>query len=214
MKARIGNQAVAAMALVTLLISGPAWANGNKDSRVEWASARQLMCSTVVNGLRTPYDHPTLIVAQSACQWQAAMAILAASGALDAGPEAEPPSVNWATQTAVVVAMGKVPYGYSLSVLGARQDSGVLLLGVHVEYQSTENNLEDVSPAAVLLVDGHGMNTIQALYDLEIPGLLDQAAVTPCGMARSGFGLRRTGGSLETGSTVSTTWGSLKSAYR
>jgi hypothetical protein len=142
------------------------------------------------------------------------MALLAANNSLEAGPEPEPDGIDWTKQTAVVVAMGTVPYGYSLGVQGARQISGALLLQVHVDYQSSENNFEDDNPVAVVIVDGQGMNTVQALYDLELPGLVDQSVVVPCGATRSTARLGRTDASLDTGSKVSMTWGSLKSVYR
>jgi hypothetical protein len=164
--------------------------------------------------MHSAYDKPTLLLAQSSCEWQAQMAVLNAAGALEAGPEPDPPGIDWSTQSAAVVAMGTVPYGYSLTVLGARQISGVLLLDVHVDYQSYQNNYEDDNPVAIVLVDGHGMNSVEAMYDLALPTLLAQAEDVPCGGARRPSSLRRTGGALEILPVVPTTWGALKATYR
>jgi hypothetical protein len=214
-KARMAKSGVAAaLALLALSLAGPARARGSKNPGAAWAAARPLTCASMASGPRSSYDRPTLLVAQSSCQWQAAMAVLMANHALEAGPEAEPDGIDWTKQTAVVVAMGTVPYGYSLAVQGARQSSGALLLQVHVDYQSYENNYEDVNPAAVVIVDGQGMNTVQALYDFQAPGLLDQAVAIPCGISRTTYGLGRTSASLDTGPVSSMTWGSLKSVYR
>ena len=64
-----------------------------------------------------------------------------------------------------------------------------------------------------MLVDGQGMNIVRALYDQDLPGLLDQSTVVPCGAPRP-LGLRRSNGGLETAPTAAMTWGSLKSLYR
>jgi hypothetical protein len=142
------------------------------------------------------------------------MTVLAASGSLEAGPEPEPDGVDWSAQSAVVVAMGTVPYGYSLDVPEVRLNSGELLVDVHVAYQSYENNFPDDNPVVVALVDGHGMNIVCALYDLDVPGLLSQAAVVSCGIARSRSASRPMGAGLGAAPTISMTWGSLKSFYR
>jgi len=62
------------------------------------------------------------------------------------------------------------------------------------------------------------LNKVQVLYDFAPPGLLDQAAVVPCGTARSSLRLGRmsasTGTDSGSGSETPTTWGALKSSYR
>jgi hypothetical protein len=217
-KARNVNRtaAAAAMALLAMSVSGPAQAAGeDKNSDLEWVLARRLNSTTVTKGLHSAYDRPVLLVAQNSCQWQSAMAALKASNSLDAyssGPQPEPENVNWDLQTAVVVAMGQVPYGYSLDVNEARQNGGRLLLDVHVGYQSYENNLDDDNPVVVLLVDGHGVTNVRAMYDLDVPGLLSQANASSCDAQRAGSSVG--GSQADPGSNVSMTWGSLKSLYR
>jgi hypothetical protein len=217
-KAR-GAYLAAAVTVAVLAIAGPVLAaSGNdKSPNPQWAGARALTCAAMQSGLRTDYNRPTILVAQSSCQWQAAMAVLAANGSLETNlPEPEPDGVDWTRQTAVVVAMGRVPYGYNLAVLGAGQAAGILLLNVHVDYQSNENNLDDVTPATVVVVDGQGLNSVQVLYDLALPGLLDQATVVPCGTTRINSRLGRMSANLgtNTGPEPSMTWGGVKSAYR
>jgi hypothetical protein len=208
-KALIGNQtAVQVATLLLLSAAGPA-AAGQEISSVEWAAATPLPPVAVMSGLRTPYDRPTLLVAQSSCQWLAQMVVLAASGSLEAGPEAEPAGVDWTNQTAAVVALGSVPYGYSLELVEARRNLNELLLEVHVGYQSYENNIEDVSPAATLVVNGQGMNVVRVMYDLDIPGLLDQATMVPCVAPRSAIGP-----STDAAPGAAMTWGALKGLYR
>jgi hypothetical protein len=204
---------ISTLAALLALWAGPAMARSDGAGAAS-QTARLLSSTTVIRGLHSGYDHPTLVAAQSSCQWQAAMAVLAANGALAAGPEPEPPGVDWTKQTAVVVAMGMVPYGYDLDILNVRQIAGVLLLDVHVDYQTNENNYEDDNPVMVLLVDGQGVNAVQATYDLALPSLLPQAAVVPCGVTRSAFRLSRTAAGASAVPSLPVTWGSIKSAYR
>lgn len=215
MKAQSANRmaAAAAMALMAMSVSGPAQAAGDsKSSDLEWALASTVTSTTAARGLHSGYDRPTLLVAQSSCQWQAAMAALSASNSLEAGPEPEPNGVDWQHQSAVVVALGRVPYGYSLDALEARQSQGKLLVDVRVNYESTENNLEDNNPVVVLLVNAHG-NTVRALYEnLALPGMPSQNSAASCGAAHAAPSLAGSDGSA--GSAVTMTWGGLKSTYR
>ena len=212
MKAR--SAVAAAVALMAVAMSAPVQAADSKSNEsMEWALAHKLTSSTVSHALRSTYNRPTLLVVQSSCQWESAMEALGASGSLTYGAETEP-EVDWKNQSVVVVAMGQMPYGYDLSVREARQSEGKLLVDVHVDYQSYENNLDDESPVAVLVVNGHGMNRVRAMYDMDLPTLVKASNAPNCGTAHGGPALVSVGGSTDSAPTLAVTWGSLKATYR
>jgi len=203
----------AAVALMAVAVSGPVQAADSKSDNMEWALAHKLNSATVSHALRSTYGRPALLVVQNACQWESAMANLSASGSLAYGPDSEP-AVDWRNQSVVVVAMGQVPYGYDLNVREARQSEGKLLVDVHVDYVSYENNLDDESPVAVVVVNGHGMNQVRAMYDLDLPTLVKRASAPNCGLAHGGPALAGADNGSDPASTVAGTWGSLKASYR
>jgi hypothetical protein len=204
--------AAAVAALMAMSASAPVQAAGNnKSSDLEWMTASHVT-STSSAGLRSTYSRPTLLVVQSSCEWKAAMQALQATNSLAWGADAEP-NVDWTRQAVVVVALGSVPYGYSLKVNETRELQGKLMVDVHVDYQSYENSLDDVSPAAVVVVNSHG-NKVRALYDLALPGMPTQSDVANCSGSHSGPGLDGSAGSVDSGSSVALTWGALKSTYR
>jgi len=202
-----------AVALMAVAVSGPVQAADTKSDNMEWALAHKLNSATVGHALRSTYSRPTLLVVQNACQWESAMATLSASGSLTYGPDSQP-AVDWKNQSVVVVAMGQVPYGYDLNVRETRQSEGKLLVDVHVEYQSYENNLDDESPVAVVVVNGHGMNRVRAMYDMQLPTLVSHANAPSCGAAHGGPALGSADGSSDAAPTLAVTWGSLKASYR
>ena len=203
----------AAVALMAVAVSGPVQAADAKSDNMEWALAHKLSSATVSHALRSTYSRPTLLVVQNACQWESAMATLSASGSLAYGPDSQP-AVDWKNQSVVVVAMGQVPYGYDLNVREARQSDGKLLVDVHVDYQSYENNLDDENPVAVVVVDGHGMSRVRAMYDMELPTLVSHASAPSCGPAHGGPALAGADAVSDSAPTVAGTWGSLKASYR
>jgi len=114
----------------------------------------------------------------------------------------------------VVVAMGQVPYGYDLNVCEARQSEGKLLGDVHVDYVSSENNLDDENPVAVVVVNGHGMSRVRAMYDMDLPTLVKGASAPNCGLVHGGPALAGADSGSDSAPTVAGTWGSLKASYR
>jgi hypothetical protein len=204
----------AAVALMAVAMSGPVQAADSKSNdNLEWALAHKLVSATMSHALRSTYSRPTLLVVQNACQWESAMATLSASGSLAYGADAAP-TVDWKNQMVVVVAMGQMPYGYDLNVRECRQSEGKLLVDVHVDYTSYENNLEDESPVAVLVVDGRGMNKVRAMYDMDLPTLVSHANAPSCGAAHGGPALGSADGGLNSAPSLAVTWGSLKASYR
>ena len=209
-KARSVNQtaAAAAVALLAMAASGPAQAAGNtKSADLEWAMGRPVADNAVAS-MRSTYSRPTLLVVQSACQWEKAMESL--SGSLAYGAD-QMPEVDWAHQAVVVVALGQVPYGYNLKVNEVRLGQGKLMLDLHVDYQSYQNSLDDVSPAAVVVVDASAPK-VRALYDLDLPGLPHQADAPKCGL--SSADQTASNGDTDPRPSVTGTWGALKSLYR
>jgi hypothetical protein len=163
-------------------------------------------------GVRSCYNTATLVVAQSECQWAAAMADLAARGCLEAGP-LPAPDIDWHRQSVVVVSMGRVPYGYSLQVDEARLALGQIMLNVHVGYQQVENYIDDVTPMHMLVVDAKGVNRVAAQYDLELPTLCGAAKALNCGdLQRASSVLGVNDDQAPTSPTVS--WGHMKDMYR
>jgi len=199
-------------ALVAVAVAPAQAAAPKGDQDLGWTLAAPLTSTTVMHALRTTYSKPTLLVVQSSCEWTTAMAALTLSGSLEYGPEAEP-AVDWNTQSVVIVAMGSVPHGYDLNVVDARQNQGTMLVNVHIDYQSYENNFENESPAVVMVVDGQGMNKVQAVYDLDLPTLVHLAAAPICIVPHAALSLRGSDGGPDPTATM-LTWGSLKSRYR
>jgi len=196
------------MALLVMSVCGPAQAADNKSSDLEWQAGRKVNENST-SYLRSTYGRPTLVLVENACQWESAMEALQANHTLSYGAE-QAPSVDWSRQAVVVVSLGAVPYGYDVKVNEARVALGKVMLDVQVDYKTYENSLEDVSPAAVVVVDAR-VAKVRALYSLDLPGLPHEANAPSCGQQTQD---RVAGSNGDAASAQSLTWGSLKSLYR
>src|SRR5262245_49491735 len=162
--------AAAAASLMAVAVSGPVQAAQSADAQgLAWATGKHLNARTLGQGVRSCYNTPVLVVAQSECQWEAAMADLAARGCLEAGALPAPEGVDWRHQSVVVVTLGRVPYGYNVQVEEARQALGQIMLNVRVDYQQVDNYTEDVNPMHMLVLDAKGVSRVSAHYSLDLP---------------------------------------------
>src|SRR5262249_14943310 len=109
------------------MVSGAAMAGAAPS-----ATGRAVGLNTVERGPWGVWGHPTLLLARNDCEWTSTMDRLLAQGDLLVGPGPHAPTVDWSSQSLVLVALGQAD-GYSVEVTHASRAGRTLLLDVHVE---------------------------------------------------------------------------------
>jgi len=112
---------------------------------------------------------PCVIVARSAAEWDLLMQALVANGQA-VSPEPSP-VLDWSLQAAVVVAMGEVPLGYHLEIVGALRDGRGTVLQVHIDQPSAGYGSSGYShPAQAITLASKGLNEVSIDSDVLVPG--------------------------------------------
>jgi len=159
---------------------------------------------------------PCVIVARSAAEWDLLMQALVAKGQAIA-PEPAPP-LDWSQQAAVVVAMGEVPLGYRLEIVGARRDGRRTVLQVVIDQPTAGYGSSGYShPAQAVALASKGLTDLSIESNVLVPGWPTGAPLAVGGAQDVGTMALSSGSPAAVAASPASgprSWGALKHEYR
>lgn len=149
--------ATAALIAVSVIASRPAMAGGCQDS-----GAQSIAFESLEHYQNGPYRSGTILMANSANDWNAATEKLAIEEALSLYP-VDIPNVKWGEQSVIMVAMGECPsLGYDIIIENVWKETDRIVVGVRYVHPGEGSQLSAMSsPYHMICIDAVGIDKIE-----------------------------------------------------